>query len=168
MPIAQLVMVASALLGWSDISIQPSKGDRGFSSFQHSLAGIDRPSGRTYETLKRYDLDNRYRRDVKGTLLSLEKVARGRPSAELVYALAELSWIDGCKQDRWRKALALERYLDAVGYAHDYLFDPELADGRRRPTPGIVSPARSTTRGSNGSFERRSRRTRSIPRGSSS
>ncbi|MDR3623234.1 MAG: hypothetical protein P4L85_28025 [Paludisphaera borealis] len=135
MPIAQLVMIASTFLGWSDISIQPSKGDRGFSSFQHSVAGIDRPSGRTLETLKRYDLEGRYRKDVNGALLSLEKVARGRPSAELVYALAELSWIDGCKQDRWRKALALERYLDAVGYAHDYLFDPELADGRAPSDP---------------------------------
>ena len=135
MPIAQLVLVASTLLGWSDISIQPSRGDRGFSSLQHSIAGIDRPSGRTQETLKRFDLETRYRRDVKGALLSLEKVARGRPSAELVYALAELSWIDGCKQERWHKALALERYLDAVGYAHDYLFDPELADGRAPADP---------------------------------
>ena len=58
-------------------------------------AGLDRPSERTMETLKRYDLERRYRKDVNNTLLSLEKIARNRPDAELVYALAELSWIDG-------------------------------------------------------------------------
>jgi pimeloyl-ACP methyl ester carboxylesterase len=128
-------MIATALAGWSDISIQPSKGERGFSSFQHSIAGIDRPSPRTQETLRRFDLEARYRKDVNGALLSLEKIARGRPEAELVYALAELSWIDGCKHDRWRKAQALARYLDAVAYAHDYLFDDELAAGRSPSDP---------------------------------
>jgi len=135
MPIAQLALVASVLLGWSDITIQPSKGDRGFLTFQHNLAGIDRPSPRTLETLKRYDLETRYRKDVNGALLSLEKIARARPDAELVYALAELSWLEGCRQDRWRRAQGLDSYLDAVGYAHDYLFDPELADGRAPSDP---------------------------------
>lgn len=135
MPIAQMVLVASALLGWSDITIQPAKGDRGFLAFHQSAVAIDRPSPRTQETLKRHDLETRYRKDVNGALLSLEKIARARPDAELVYALAELSWIDGRKQDGWRGAGGLDRYLDAVGYAHDYLFDPDLADGRAPSDP---------------------------------
>ena len=57
MATAQVVVLVSALLGWSDITIQPSRGDRGSSSFQRSVAGIDRPSERTLETLRRYDLD---------------------------------------------------------------------------------------------------------------
>ena len=75
MATAHVVVLVSALLGWSDITIQPSRGDRGFSSFQHSVAGIDRPSERTLETLKRYDLERPYRRNVNNALLSLEKVA---------------------------------------------------------------------------------------------
>jgi pimeloyl-ACP methyl ester carboxylesterase len=85
------------------------------------------------ETLKRYDLDRRYRRDVNNTLLSLEKVARNRPDAEIVYALAELSFLDGIKQGR--RPQAIDRFLDAVGYAHDYLFDPDLAEGRGPSDP---------------------------------
>ena len=135
MPTAHVAVLVSALLGWSDITIQPSRGDRGFSSFQHSLGGIDRPSERTLETLKRHDLERTYRKNVNNTLMSLEKIARKRPDAELVYALAELSWLDGLKQDRWRKAQAIDRFLDAVGYAHDYLFDPELAEGRGPSDP---------------------------------
>ena len=72
---------------------------------------------------------------MNNTLLSLEKLARKQPDAELVYTLAELSWVDGLKLDRWRKAQAIDRFLDTVGYAYDYLFDPELADGRRPSDP---------------------------------
>src|SRR5271165_1628492 len=136
MATAHVVVLLSALLGLSDITIQPSRGDRGFSAFQHSVAGIDRPSERTLETLKRYDLKwPRREKDVNNVLLSLEKIARRQPDAELVYALAELSWVDGLKQDRWRGAQAIDRFLDAVGYAHDYLFDAELAAGRGPSDP---------------------------------
>jgi hypothetical protein len=135
MATAHVAVLVSALVGWSDITIQPSRGERSFTSFQHALGGIDRPSQRTLETLKRYDLERSYRWNVNNTLLSLEKLARKRPDAELVYALAELSWLDGLKQDRWRKAQALDRFVDAVGYAHDYLFDPDLAEGRGPSDP---------------------------------
>lgn len=135
MPTAHVLVLVSALVGWSDITIQASRGDRGFSSFQRSVAGIDKPSERTLETLKRYDLERSYRKNVSNTLLSLEKIARKQPDAELVYALAELSWVDGLKQDRWRKAQSIDRFLDAVGYAHDYLFDPDLAEGRGPSDP---------------------------------
>jgi hypothetical protein len=136
MPTAHLAVLLSAMIGWSDnITIQPSRSDRSFSSFQRSLGAVDRPSPRTLETLKRYDLDRTYRWNVNNTLLSLEKLARKRPDAELVYALAELAWLDGLKQDRWRKAQALDRFVDAVGYSHDYLFDADLADGRGPSDP---------------------------------
>ncbi|MDG3002794.1 esterase/lipase family protein [Paludisphaera mucosa] len=135
MPIAHLVLAASTLLGWSDITIQPARGDRGFSASHPSVAAMDRPSPRTLETLSRYDLEKRYRKDPEHAILSLEKIARNQPSAELVYALAELSWVDGGKNERWRKTQAVGRYLDAVAYAHDYLFDPELAEGRAPADP---------------------------------
>ncbi len=135
MTTAHLAVLLSAVIGGSDITISPSRGDRAFASLQRSLGGGDRPSERTLETLKRYDLERRYRKDVIHGLMSLEKMARSRPDAELVYALAELSWIEGAKLDRWRKAQSIDRFLDAVGYAHDYLFDPDLADGRGPSDP---------------------------------
>jgi hypothetical protein len=125
MPLAQLtVMVSVLIVGWSDIEIAPSRGDRG-AKFQRSVAGIDRPSARTLETLKRYDLDSVYRRDVSQALLRLEKFAQKRAEPELVYALAELSWIEGKHLDRRRKPEAIDRFLDAAAYAHDYLFDDD-------------------------------------------
>ena len=141
MSIAQLLVLASSLATWSDITIQPSRGDRSATAFQRSIASIDRPSERTLETLRRYDLDKEYRRDagheVNAALLHIEKFAQQRAETELVYALAELSWIEGRKLDRWRKPQAIDRFLDAAAYAFDYLFDPdpELADGRGQSDP---------------------------------
>ncbi len=137
MPLAQLTILAASLLGWSDtITIQPSRGDRA-SGLQRSVMNIDRPSDRTQETLRRFDLDKEYRHDVNSALQHLEKFAQRRAEPELVYALAELSWIEGKRLDRWRKPQAIDRFLDAAAYAHDYLFgaEPELADGRGRSDP---------------------------------
>lgn len=127
--------IAVALLGWIDISIQPSKSDRLHSAYMRSVATLDKPSERTVETLKRNDLESRYRKDVPRTLESLERLARAQPDADIVYALAELSWIEGRRLDKWKKAAAVERYLDAVAYAYDFLFDPDLAAGRTAVDP---------------------------------
>jgi hypothetical protein len=137
MPLAQLTVLVSALVGWSDITIQPSRGDHAAFAFQRSIAGVDRPSERTLETLRRYDLNNEYRRDVSACLLHLERYAQKREEAELVYALAELSWIEAKRLDHRRKPQAIDRYLDAAAYAHDYLFDddPVLAEGRGPSDP---------------------------------
>jgi hypothetical protein len=137
MPLAQIsVMVSVLVVGWSDIEISPSRGDRG-AMFQRSVAGIDRPSERTLETLRLYELDRDYRRDVNQVLIRLEKFAQKRAEAELVYALAELSWIEGRRLDRWRKPEAIDRFLDAAAYSFDYLFDtdPVLAEGRGQADP---------------------------------
>jgi hypothetical protein len=137
MPLAQLTVLVSALVGWSDITIQPSRGDRAAFAFQRSVAGIDRPSERTLETLRRFDLHNEYRRDVSACLLHLEKYAQKREEAELVYALAELSWIEAKRLDHRRRPQAIDRYLDAAAYAYYYLFDddPVLAEGRGPSDP---------------------------------
>jgi hypothetical protein len=137
MALAQWTVLLSALISWSDITIAPSRGDHATFSFQRSIAGIERPSERTAETLRRYDLDKEYRRDVNACLLHLEKDAQKRSEAELVYALAELSWIEAKRLDHRRKPQAIDRYLDASAYAHDYLFDPDpvLAEGRGPSDP---------------------------------
>ncbi|MDB5353358.1 MAG: hypothetical protein JWN86_4605 [Planctomycetota bacterium] len=137
---ALLGLVASTLVGWADIAVLPSKGDRTLAAWQQSIAGLDRPSERTLESLKRYDLVTRYRRDPEGTLASLERIAQQGPEAELVYALAELSWIEGRRAEGHRFGAkrgqgALHHFVDTVAYSYDYLFDPELAAGRRTIDP---------------------------------
>ena len=74
---------------------------------------------------------------MTAALLALEKLARNTPEPDIVYALAELSWVEGRRLDRWRQAAAIDRYLDTVAYAFDFLFDPDprLAEGRRPSDP---------------------------------
>lgn len=135
MILAHLTVVVSSVLGWSDITVAPNRGDRAVSPFQRSVSLLDRPSERTVETLKRYDLERTYRRNVDHALTALEKVAFAAPEPDVVYALAELSWVEGRRLDRWRKSGAIDRYLDAVAYAYDFLFGEDLAAGRQPSDP---------------------------------
>ncbi|HEV3121293.1 MAG TPA: hypothetical protein VGY53_05300, partial [Isosphaeraceae bacterium] len=135
MDLAHCAVLAAALLGWADITIQPSRGDRVQTTWQRTVGAMDRPGERTIETLRRYDLERRYRHDVDGVLASLYQAARANPDPDVVYALAELSWLEGRRLDRRRRAEAIDRYVDAGAYAYDFLFDPELADGRQPSDP---------------------------------
>ncbi|SIO62216.1 hypothetical protein SAMN05444166_6981 [Singulisphaera sp. GP187] len=137
MSLACLAIVASTLVGWPDITVQPSRGDRAHSASFRNLANLDRPSDRTLDTIKRYDLSRQYRFGTDRALSSLVKLARERPEPELVYALAELCWVEGRRLEKWRKATAIDYYVDSVAYAHDFLTDPELVrpDGQRGSDP---------------------------------
>lgn len=127
--------LAAAALGWSDITVAPSRNGAASAPWQRNLAGLDRPTERTAETLRRHDLYDRYRRDPDAALVRLENAARNAPEPELVFALAELSWIEAKKLDRRRRPAALDAYLNTVAYAYDFLFDPELAGGREPTDP---------------------------------
>jgi pimeloyl-ACP methyl ester carboxylesterase len=135
-------VLASALLLASDgIAVHPAKPNAPLAAWRANLAALDKPSDRTHETLSRLDLDSKYRQDPEGAIALLERAARKAPSADLVYALAELSWVEGQHIenrrpfDRKRNAAAAERYIDTVAYAWDYLFDPEISAGRHPSDP---------------------------------
>jgi pimeloyl-ACP methyl ester carboxylesterase len=127
--------IVLSLLAYADVTVAPARSDRANTSFYRDLAALDRPTERTNETLRRYDLESRYRRDTSGAIGSLEGEARRAPDSELVYALAELSWLEAKRLDHRRRGEALDRYVDAVAYAYEFLFAPELADGRQPSDP---------------------------------
>lgn len=124
-----------------DIAVKPSRSDSSGSAWVKTLGALDKPGERTLETLKRYDLAARYRQDASQALAKLEQFARRSPEPELVFALAELSYIEGKRSesrrliDRRHRGSAIDHYLDAVAYAYDYLFDPALASGRTPADP---------------------------------
>ena len=131
MPLVPLTVMVSALLGWSDIEIQPSSGERAAASYR-SVATLDRPTERTVETLKRYSLEREYRRDVNKALLHIEKSAQQRAEPELVYALAELSWIEGKR---------LETMAQAAGHSTATSTPPPM------PSTSSSTPIRCWPRG---------------------
>ncbi len=133
MILAQL-SIALALVGGTDVAVSPSKGDRAH-ALQRSLAGLDHPSERTLETLKRFVLEAKYRRDPAVVIATLEQHARANPDPDLVYALAELSWIEGRRVDRRHHAEAIDRTIDTLSYSYDYLFGAEMAGARHPSDP---------------------------------
>ncbi len=132
---AHFLVFAAAAVGWGDITVSPSKGDRSQLAWQRSVAALDKPSARTVETLQRYDLERKFRKDPAGALDLLERKAHQTLEPELVYAVAELSWVEGKRLDRKRRDEALDCFVDTVTYAFDYLFEPELAAARNPSDP---------------------------------
>ncbi len=133
MPVPLLAVVALALaVASDDITLQPRRGDKLHSAWQVSASQINGPSERTLETLRRASLVDTYKRDPERALKLLQKQARAVPDVDLVFALAELSWVEGRRAESRRKggAAALDHYTSTVAYAFDYLFDPRLAQAR--------------------------------------
>lgn len=128
-------LAIAASLGWSDIALVPSRSGNVSAPWQRTLSNLDRPTERTLDTLQRYVLDRHYKSDPTGALLRLEHQARRMPDPDVVYALAELSWVEARRLDRRRKPEALDFYLDTVAFAYDFLFDPDLASGRDPADP---------------------------------
>ena len=138
-----LWMAVAASIGFVDLNFQATKSDRAHSALARSLSQFDKPSERTMETLTRQGLNKRYKTDPTRVLASLERTAQGqKDDADLIYALAELNWLEGRRHDQTKlisfdrqRDQVLDRYLDALTYAYDYLFSPALAAGRQPSDP---------------------------------
>lgn len=83
-----------------------------------------KPTSRTVQLLRRYDLED----DLKGNrgelLAKLEEIDRKEPNREHVYALAELAYVGGKRAEQaMQRGEALELYGSAVLHAYHYLFD---------------------------------------------
>ena len=138
-----LWMAVAASIGFVDLNFQATKSDRAHSALARSLSQFDKPSERTMETLTRQGLNKRYKTDPTRVLASLERTAQGqKDGADLIYALAELNWLEGRRHDQTKlisfdrqRDQVLDRYLDALTYAYDYLFSPALAAGRQPSDP---------------------------------
>jgi pimeloyl-ACP methyl ester carboxylesterase len=128
--VAASILASPDILSGSEIKVQPA---RAHAPLRRSLAALDRPSERTIETLRRYDRERLYRKDVAGALASLERLARESPDPEVVYALAEIAWVEGRRLERWRKGAAVDRFVDTIAYVNDLMFEPALA-ARLEPT----------------------------------
>lgn len=93
------------------------------SQLQLYASGGPRPSERTEQLLRRYDLPTRFGASGTQTLSALETIHRSQPQPETAYALAELNYIAARKAEFAHRSRAQDQYLSAVAYAYEYLFD---------------------------------------------
>ncbi|MDA1017272.1 MAG: alpha/beta fold hydrolase [Planctomycetota bacterium] len=87
--------------------------------------GGPRPTERTRQVLRKYDLDNTWSDNIS-SIDGLVAVYRTQPTSEICYALAELNYIAGRKREVFYKQLAFSHFVASVAYSYAYLFSPKF------------------------------------------
>jgi pimeloyl-ACP methyl ester carboxylesterase len=92
-----------------------------------------RPSARTEQILRRYDLAELQKKDLPQTLRELRQEVAREPTPDNIYSYAELAYIHGKRLEADGKTKeALDEFGASVAYAYRYLFEPGL-DRFRNP-----------------------------------
>jgi len=92
----------------------------------HLTSKKPRPSDRTMQLLRVYNLTEDLKGDPQVLLAKVQKTIEQDPSADKVYASAELSFLAGKKLEKQNPRLALQLYGASVVHAYQYLFDPRF------------------------------------------
>lgn len=125
-----LVLVAATTLGcasrseWVTVRTTP----RNPLAETLQLVGKDgpKPSERTEQILRRYDVVDLYRAEPRAAIKRLAQIQREEPNGELQYSIAELAYVAGRRAERLRKEECLAYYGTSLLHAYRYLFDERL------------------------------------------
>lgn len=97
--------------------------------------GGPKPSDRTAQFLRVYDLSGELAGNPRPLLQKVQAIIEREPSAEKVYAAAELSYLEAKKVEGRDRNLALDLYGAAVLHAYQYLFDDRFRSLRNPYDP---------------------------------
>jgi len=97
--------------------------------------GGPRPTERTEQLLRQYDLDRSLNGPPEVVLASFQQVVDQEPSPEKLYSYAELNYLAGKRLEHTNPPAALDRLGAAVSYAYLYLFDDRFASHRNPYDP---------------------------------
>jgi len=84
------------------------------------------PSARTVQVLRFWNLQDQLDGDIRDLLAQLQVIADRQPSAERVYAIAELAYLGGKRVEKTSPAVATDLFGSAVLYSYRFLFDPRF------------------------------------------
>lgn len=94
------------------------------------------PSQRTEDLLRRYDILETQKEAPDQALVELQREMEAEPSMDKRYALAELSYVLGKREQAMgRRSEALKLYGAAVASAYMYLFSPQFEQTRNAYDP---------------------------------
>jgi hypothetical protein len=135
-----LLLAAAALAaGCGGIRVRERGPADLLDAWRDSLTAGQRPSPRTEQTLRRWDVADLYRRDPDAACARLHAAAAAEPLPELLFALAELYHQRG-EQAGGGPAAVAHFYLSA-GYAFHYLFVTSEKAPERLAAAVPLSPA---------------------------
>ncbi len=93
-------------------------------------------SDRSWGTLRRFGLEDRYAADRIGCFENIRGLIEQTAEPELIYTLSELSYVEGKKAERMGKSdVAIKHYGVALTNSYDYLFSEDLARTRNPYDP---------------------------------
>jgi pimeloyl-ACP methyl ester carboxylesterase len=82
-----------------------------------------KPTQRTMQLLRRYDLEGELKGDRAALLSRLEDIQRREPDREHEYAMAEIAYITATQAEKLQKQKAIEFYGTSLIHAYRYLFE---------------------------------------------
>jgi hypothetical protein len=97
--------------------------------------GGPQPSARTQQLLRQYDLLGDLHGNMWPLLDKFQAIVDREPTADKVYAFAELNYIAGRKAELTSPDLALDFFGTSVMHAYHYLFDPRYGPMRNPYDP---------------------------------
>jgi pimeloyl-ACP methyl ester carboxylesterase len=116
--------LCGALLGCSyGISVRRADGPDLLGAWRASISEADALSSRTRQTLHRWDLDSVYDHDPRKAYGQLQTLVAREAQPEIVFALAEISYLLAKRAERHQNREACVDYYACAGYAYHYLFD---------------------------------------------
>lgn len=123
-----LALASATAAGCSyGISVKRAGGPDLLNAWHASVVESDDLSQRTRQTLHRWDLDGLYARKPADAFARLQQLATEDAQPDLVFALAETSYLLGKSAEKWEDAKACVYYYLCAGYAYHYLFDADQA-----------------------------------------
>jgi pimeloyl-ACP methyl ester carboxylesterase len=105
----------------SGIGVRNVKRPTLFADWRASAVNADRPSPRTVQTLRIYDLDHVFDRDPEEAIRRLHATAVSDPQPDTLFALAELSFLRGQTLKKKQPDDAVRHYVRCCAFAQHYL-----------------------------------------------
>ena len=134
--IATLVaIVAAAGCASSPVSLRSVPKSPLIDELNLASYGGPKPSERTVQLLRVYNLSDDLGGDYSALLKKLQAISDREPAADTVYAMSELAFLGGKKAERHDPPAALDLYGASVLHAYDYLFDSRFAASRNQYDP---------------------------------
>ena len=123
---SRIVIVAAAvyaaLPGCASISVRHARGPDLLESWKASVVGTGDLSARSRQTLRRFDLEQLYDRRPDEAVTCLHTAAVKEANPDILFALAEISYLRGRHFEKGNCAEAVGHYYLCAGYAYHFLF----------------------------------------------
>jgi pimeloyl-ACP methyl ester carboxylesterase len=137
-----------AAAGCSSITVRPAHAPDLLEAWRVSTVEADELSPRALQTLRRWDLDQLHRRRPADAFARLQNIAVQEPQPDVLFALAEMSFLLGRAAEKNGSSQACVYYYLCAGYAFHYLF-PDCHGSLQRvaaeipdlEAPGPLPPA---------------------------